>query len=318
MDSLIALYPGQGSQKPKMALDLYDASKQVRHLFTLASEVSGLDLYQLLADGSEEDLKQTKATQLAVTLASRSAYLRLRELGFSFTAHSGFSLGELSAYAGGGLLDDETLFTLVAKRAALMDEEARKIEETQGKLGMAAIIGLDYATVEQALREAQIPGVYASNDNSATQVVIAGLQESISKGKEVLQAKGARRVIPLKVSGPFHTPFMEGATEPFSAFLETLKFKDPHSLVISSVDGTVIRSAQEAKEHLAMQLAKPVRWTEAMKHLASISQEEHAQVAEVGFGTVLSGLWKNSNAAIPCRNLGSEDAIWAYRKEMEP
>ncbi len=210
-----------------MALDLYDASKQVRNLFALASEVSGLDLYQLLAEGSEEELKQTVATQIAVTLASRSAYLRLTELGFSFAAHSGFSLGELSAFAGGGILDDETLFSLVTKRAALMDEEARKIEEAQGKLGMAAIIGLGYATVEQALREAQIPGVYASNDNSASQVVIAGLQESITQGKEVLQAKGARRVIPLRVSGPFHTPFMEGATKPFSAFLGTLNFKEP-------------------------------------------------------------------------------------------
>jgi [acyl-carrier-protein] S-malonyltransferase len=317
MDVLIALYPGQGSQKPKMALDLYEASKQVRDLFALASDVSGLDLYQLLAEGSEEELKQTVATQLAVTLANRSAHLRLTELGFSFAAHSGFSLGELSAFAGGGILDDEMLFSLVTKRSALMDEEARKIEEIQGKLGMAAIIGLDYATVEQALREAQIPGLYASNDNSTTQVVIAGLQESIAQGKEVLQAKGARRVIPLKVSGPFHTPFMEGATEPFSAFLETLDFKNPHSLVISSVDGDVIKDAQQAKEHLAMQLAKPVRWTEAMKHLSSLAKEKHAQVAETGFGTVLSGLWKNSNAEIPCRSLGSEDAIWNYKKELE-
>lgn len=112
---------------------------------------------------------------------------------------------------------------------------------------------------------------------------------------------------------------MEGATKPFSAFLGTLNFKEPpHSLVISSVDGNVVGgSAQQAKEHLAMQLAKPVRWTEAMKQLSSLAQRQHAQVSEVGFGTVLSGLWKNSSMEIPCRNLGTEDAIWAYREEMK-
>ncbi|MGH0052555.1 MAG: ACP S-malonyltransferase [Sphaerochaetaceae bacterium] len=316
MDSLIALYPGQGSQKPKMALDLFAASKQVKALFALASEVGGLDMYQLLNEGSESELKQTKATQLAVTLASRSAYLRLTELGFSFIAHSGFSLGELASYAGGGILDDQALFTLVTKRATLMEKEAKKIEETQGKLGMAAIIGLDYATVEQVLREEDISGIFASNDNSAKQVVISGLQESIAKSKEILQAKGARRIIPLRVSGPFHTPLMEGTTTAFSAFIQDIPFHDPHSLVISSVDGKLIRNVTEAKEQLTKQLAKPVRWTKVMERLSAIAQEQEVQIAEVGFGSVLSGLWKNNNMESLCRNLGEEDEIQAYKKEI--
>lgn len=317
MDTLIALYPGQGSQKPGMALDLYSESKQVRELFSLAGSIGGMDLYQLLHEGSEEELKQTKATQLAVTLASRSAYLRLQELGFSAVAHSGFSLGELAAYAGAGIFTDETLFELVVQRAALMDAEAKKITQSQGKLGMAAIIGLDYASVTHILEQVQIPGIYASNDNSPSQVVIAGFQKSITNIKEVLEEKGARRVIPLRVSGPFHTPLMDGARQPFAAYLETLDFLTPRSLVISSVDGKPIQSAQDAKEHLIEQLAKPVRWSEAMTQLAGIASQERAQVAEVGFGTVLSGLWKNSIPDVPCRNLGKEDAIQAYRKEMK-
>lgn len=300
-----------------MALDLYRESKQVRELFSLASSIGGCDLYQLLHEGSEEELKQTKATQLAVTLASRSAHLRLQELGFSVAAHSGFSLGELAAYAGAGIITDETLFHLVVQRAALMDDEAKKIEKTQGNLGMSAIIGLDYASVTQILEQAQIPGIYASNDNSPNQVVIAGFQEGIARSKDVLLQQGARRIIPLRVSGPFHTPLMDGARQPFSAYLETLDFLTPRALVISSVDGKPIQSGQEAKEHLEQQLAKPVRWTEAMKRLATIANQEHAQVAEIGYGTVLSGLWKNCITDIPCQNLGTENAIQTYKKESK-
>ncbi len=316
MDTLIALYPGQGSQKPQMALDLFAASKQVQNLFALASEVSHIDMYKLLAEGTEEELKQTKMTQLAVTLASRSAQIRLAELGTSFAAHSGFSLGELAAYAAAGIFDDETLFTLIGKRASLMDEEAQKVSNIYGELGMAAVIGLNYQTVTSALAASNIERIYASNDNSEKQVVIAGLQLSIAQAKELLTEQGARRVIPLRVSGPFHTPLMEDATKPFSDFLDTLTFKAPQGLVISSVDGQPITSAESAKEHLSMQLARPVRWTQVMKALEAIRAEKACNVAEVGFGSVLTGLWKNSESESPCQNLGEEDAIQAYRKEI--
>lgn len=316
MASIVALYPGQGSQYPKMALDLYDASKQVQDLFALASEVSGINLYTLLNEGTEDDLKQTTATQLVVTLASRSAHLRLKELGHRFVGHSGFSLGELAAYAAGGILDDTTLFTIIKGRASLMDREAKKAQEVHGNLGMAAVIGLGYDKVASILAEGGIKGLYPANDNGPSQVVVSGLVGSIEEAKPLLIAQGARRVIPLKVSGPFHTPFMQEAESEFRTFLNGLTFSDPKETVISSVDGKAIVDAQDARNHLALQLANPVRWTLVMQNINLLKEEKQALVAEVGAGTVLAGLWKNSGLGGSCLGLGLDTAIQTLQGEV--
>ena len=316
MAPILALYPGQGSQSPGMALDLHQASKQVKELFSLASEAAHTDLYALLSTAGEDDLKQTRNAQLAITLASRSAYLRLREANCTFKAHSGFSLGELAAYAGGGILDDFTLFSIIEKRAALMDEMSEKATKTQGELGMAAIIGLGFSQVNEAIHASKLKGVYPSNDNGPAQVVVAGLAASITFLKPVLMEMGAKRVIPLKVSGPFHTPFMEEATESFLAFLETQPFSDPKELVISSVDGSVITTKEDARGHLARQLACPVRWTAVLANVKKLSASNPLSIAEVGYGTVLTGLCKNSGLDLVCRSLGTESAIQEFAKEM--
>lgn len=318
MVNIIALYPGQGSQHPKMALDLYASSKKVQKLFALASEVTHTDLYALLETGDEEALKHTEVTQVVVTLANRAALVRLTELGFSVACHSGLSLGELAAYASGGIIDDETLFTLVQKRSHLMAEAGAKVELEHGKLGMAAVIGMDFASVKRILQEYSLQGVYPSNDNGPNQVVIAGLAESIQEAKSLLIAEGAKRVLPLKVSGAFHTPFMHEATEIFSAYLDGLKFSDPKQRVISSVTAEEVTSAIQAKELLGMQLANPVRWTEVMTRIDSIREDAHKQMilAEVGPGTVLSGLWKNSGRDSLCSPMGKESEIQAMREEI--
>ena len=316
MAPILALCPGQGSQKPMMGMDYYQQSTLVRDLFTLASDITNIDAYKLLSEGSEDDLKQTKATQLAVTLATRSADIRLQELGMECIAYSGFSLGELAAYASAGIFDDEALFRIIQKRAALMDEQAQKAQKQYGNLSMAAVIGLDYQAVSELLEKEPIELVYAANDNGPTQVVISGLERSILQAKSILQEKGARRVIPLKVSGPFHTPFMEGATESFRSFLADLQFNDPAVKVISSVDGSIITNRQEAKDYLAKQLAKPVRWMSAMQEIAKIAEQSGARVAEIGYGTVLSSLCKNSSLNLDCLSLTDETALQAYAKEQ--
>jgi [acyl-carrier-protein] S-malonyltransferase len=328
MVNIIALYPGQGSQYPKMALDLYAASQKVRGLFALASETVHTDLYTLLETGSEEDLKQTEVTQLVVTLANRAANIRLTELGLPTLLHTGLSLGELSAYAGGGILDDETLFALVRKRSSLMAQAGARVELIHGKLGMAAVIGMDFTGVEATIKGNSLQGVYPSNDNGPNQVVIAGLASALDEAKNFLLARGARRVIPLKVSGAFHTPFMQEATEEFSHYLEGLLFNNPTQSVISSVTAEEVTTGAKAKELLGMQLANPVRWTKVMQVVSSIKEkreqaknkdktEENEQIAlaEVGPGTVLTGLWKNS--ALPSLSipLGKESEIQAMKKE---
>lgn len=316
MVTIIALYPGQGSQYPKMALDLFASSKRVRDLFELASEATHTDLYTLLDTGSEEDLKKTEVTQLLVTLANRAVQVRLSELGFSLVCHSGLSLGELSAYAGGGILSDETLFPLVQKRAFLMAEAGLRIEEKHGKLGMAAVIGMGYESVQDILQAHSVKNVYPSNDNGPNQVVIAGLSTGIDEAKSHLIAGGARRVLPLKVSGAFHTPFMQDATEAFSSYLDSLPFSNPKQRVISSVTAEEVLTATRAKELLGMQLANPVRWTKVMQRISSIKEETtHTILAETGPGTVLTGLWKNSGFPALCSPLGKESEIQAMREE---
>ena len=322
MVNIIALYPGQGSQYPKMALDLFAASKRVKDLFALASETTHTDLYSLLDTGGEEDLKRTEVTQLLVTLANRAVQVRLSELGFSLVCHSGLSLGELSAYAGGSILSDETLFSLVQKRSSLMAEAGLRVEKKHGKLGMAAVIGMDYESVQDILQTHSLKNVYLSNDNGPNQVVIAGLGTGIDEAKSHLIAGGARRVLPLKVSGAFHTPFMQDATEEFSSYLESLPFSSPKQKVISSVTGEEVLTATRAKELLGMQLANPVRWTKVMQRISSIKEEtasthtkKHLVLAETGPGTVLTGLWKNSGLPSLCSPLGKESEIQAMREE---
>ena len=306
-----------------MALDLYAASHKVQALFELASEVTHTDLYTLLSTGSAEDLKRTEVTQLVVTLANRAAQVRLTELGFTIVCHSGLSLGELSAYASGGIIDDETLFTLVQKRSLLMAEAGARVEKKHGKLGMAAVIGMDFASVEKILGTNSLKHVYPSNDNGPQQVVIAGLETAIQEAKSHLIAGGARRVLPLKVSGAFHTPFMQDATEEFSSYLDSLEFRDPKHRVISSVTAEEVATAARAKELLGMQLANPVLWTKVMEKIASIKNgaeqahvQEHIVLAEVGPGTVLTGLWKNSGLPDLCTPMGKEGEIQAMKEEI--
>ncbi len=300
---IIALYPGQGSQQRTMGLSFYESSAQVRALFGLASEIAKRDMHSLLAEGSDRDL--TLYAQLAITLVNRSASLRLRELGWRFAAHSGFSLGELSAYAASGILDDETLFQIIVQRMTLMDEMSAKAHSRYGDLAMAAAIGVGYETIAEVLRGESIEELWPSNDNAPLQVVLSGTQAALERARRPLSLAGVRRLIPLAVSGPFHTPLMREATTPFALYLDSLPFKEPKEVVYSSTNAAVVQTSLQARANLASQLAQPVRWKETMHALNGLD----IIFAEVGNGTVLSGLCKSNNTNKACMALGDEQAI---------
>jgi [acyl-carrier-protein] S-malonyltransferase len=300
-----------------MALDLYETSAAVRDLFSLASEVCETDLYDLLENGTPEDLQDTAVTQPVVTLASRASYIRLRESGVSFLCHGGFSLGELAAYAGGGIFDDRTLFSIVRKRGLLMAKAGEEAQKREGELGMAAVIGLGFAQVERLLAAERLEGLFCANDNGPRQVVISGRKQMIAQARQLLTEHGARKVIPLRVSGPFHTPFMEEATAEFSAFLASQTFFDPTEPVVSSVVGKPVASSREARELLSRQLASPLRWTATMQTACSLAEgKDGVTVGELGAKPVLSGLWKSSGLPFDCRPLGSEEEIMTLKKEQ--
>ncbi len=306
---IIALYPGQGSQQRGMGASLYESSGAVRSLFALASDIAQRDLYALLSGGSEGEL--TRYAQLAITLVNRSAALCLAEAGLPVRAHSGFSLGELSAYAAAGIIDDSTLFRIITRRMALMDEMSRKAEEAHGSLVMAALIGLDFSTVEAVLHQEQIGDLFAANDNAPNQVVLSGTRSALERARKPLLANGAKRIIPLNVSGPFHTPFMAEATTPFARYLDSLPFAEPKAPVVSSIDGEPVTNSLQARANLASQLARPVRWTAAMKALDALG----APFGEVGWGSVLAGLCTHNKTTHPCVGLASDEAIRRLQHE---
>ena len=303
-----AFYPGQGAQYPGMALDLHAASAQVRQLFGIASEACGRNLLQLLESGTPQDLQLTENTQVAITLANRAASIYLAHAGIKARTHAGFSLGELSALAGAGVLDDESLFRIIAERGKLMARAGESASQRIGRLGMAAVIGLGFEEVRVLFANLGTKGLYCANDNGPKQVVLSGLADELEAVTEALKTAGARRIIPLKVSGPFHTPFMAEAAAEFSEFIQRFSFADPVSMVYSTVTGDVVPTGAEAKRLCSLQLESPVRWTTIMQRVAG-TLEDGSRVLEVGPGKVLAGLWKSAGHTALCYPAGTAEDL---------
>ncbi|MFA7672032.1 MAG: ACP S-malonyltransferase [Sphaerochaetaceae bacterium] len=296
-------FPGQGSQKQAMAIDLFENSKTVQELFELASDAAGLNIFNLLAYSNEQTLQQTENAQLAITVANRSAAILLEEGGIKFSCTSGSSLGELSAYAASKVISEYELFKIVQKRGQLMATATTR----NGELGMAAVIGIGFEKVEGILKACGAENLYLSNDNGPTQVVIAGNAKEIEKYSQILKAEGARKVVALKVSGPFHTPFMGDSQQQFALFLEQFKFNEPQIPLYLNVTGKLAKDAKEVKSCCIEQITKAVRWTTIME---SMVKDKNVDVAlEVGPGTVISGLWRNSGQNIACHSLGTYKEI---------
>jgi [acyl-carrier-protein] S-malonyltransferase len=301
MVNYIGLYPGLGSQQPQMGLDLYKESEKVRSLFTLASDISHANLYTLLKNGTIEDLTETAIAQLVITAVNRSASIILSERGYSPLAVAGFSLGELSAYREAEVISDESLFTLVTKRGQLMAQNGDSIKEKHGDLAMAAIIGLPFETVDKVIKESGIQSVWAANDNSVQQVVISGIRSKVEQIESLLKSLGTRRIIYLKVSGPFHTPLMNESKEEFASFIDGIPFFDPIIPLYSNVTGERMNDSDMIKKLCAQQIVSPVRWTKIIDTIEGTF--DGVDALEVGYGKVLTNLCKGRS--LRCRQAGS-------------
>jgi [acyl-carrier-protein] S-malonyltransferase len=300
------LFPGQGAQYPGMAKDLWDASDKVKELFRQASEASGMDLARLLFEGSEEELKATDKTQVAVTLANVAAGLACRERGLEPAGFAGFSLGEYTALYEAGVLRLEDLFPIVKTRGLLMEKASRGADTAAGRAGMAAVIGLGYAEAVKALEGLQGQQVCLANYSSPTQVVLSGTAEGLANAEAVFDAAGARRFIVLKVSGPFHSPLLEEARRGLEEALAKVPFADPRAPVYSNVTGRRIGSGKEARELCVRQVVSTVRWVDEE---SSILADGFQRCLEVGPGSVLGGLWKAFNKEVPCLPAGKKEEI---------
>jgi [acyl-carrier-protein] S-malonyltransferase len=277
------MFPGQGSQKVGMGLALAEASPICRQTFDEADAALGEPLSRLCFEGPEEQLMLTEYTQPAILAVSIAAFRLLASKGVRPAFVAGHSLGEYSANVAAGTIGFADALRIVRRRGQYM-QEAVPI----GTGSMAAILGLDAATVAQACEEAsQGEVVSPANLNGGGQVVIAGSRDAVARAGERAKALGARRVMPLSVSAPFHCALMKPAEDRLAPDLRATAVHEPTMPIVANVDAEPKRTAAAAIEALIAQVSSPVRWEDVVARLAS---EGVTTYVEVGPGTVLTGL----------------------------
>ena len=277
------VFTGQGAQFSGMGKDLYENSPIAKEYFDKANEILGFCRTDIMFNGSDEELKQTRVTQPAVFLHS---VIQTIVMGEEFRPNmvAGHSLGEFSALTAAGALSFEDGLRLVYKRAIAMQKACEATSST-----MAAVLGLDDETVERVCREVSDQGdiVIAANYNCPGQVVISGSIEGVGKACEMLKEAGAKRALPLNVSGAFHSPFMQPAHEELEEAINATTFNTPRCPVYQNVDAKPHTCPDEIKKNLIAQLTSPVRWTPTIINMINDGAEEFT---ECGPGTVQQGL----------------------------
>lgn len=273
------VFPGQGSQFSGMGKELYDSSPTARALFDEADRILGFEISKIMFEGSAEELKQTKVTQPAVFIHSVAAALALGD-EFCPTMVAGHSLGEFSALAASGALTFESALRLVYARALAMQKACEAVPST-----MAAVLALSDEKVEEVC--ASIEGVVAANYNCPGQVVISGTLEGVQAACVALKEAGAKRALPLAVSGGFHSPCMTSAREELAAAISATEFHTPRCPIYQNVDAKPHTNPEEIKANLIAQLTSPVRWTQSVRAMLADGAEEFV---ECGPGNVLQGL----------------------------
>ncbi|MDE5585481.1 MAG: ACP S-malonyltransferase [Muribaculaceae bacterium] len=282
------VFPGQGAQFVGMGKDLYEGNEEIREMFEKANEILGFRITDLMFNGTEEDLRQTKVTQPAIFLHSVAL---AKSLGDEFQPDmvAGHSLGEFSALVASGALSFEEGLKLVSKRALAMQKACEKQPST-----MAAVLALPDAKVEE-ICEGIDEVVAPANYNCPGQVVISGSIEGIDKACEQLLAAGAKRALKLKVGGAFHSPLMQPAQEELTEAIEAARFETPKCPVYQNVDGKPHTDPEEIKANLIKQLTGAVRWTQDVEAMIADGADEFI---ELGPGNVLQGLVKKINKTV--------------------
>jgi [acyl-carrier-protein] S-malonyltransferase len=288
------VFPGQGAQFVGMGKELYDNNLLAKTLFEKANEILGFRITDLMFEGTDEDLKQTKVTQPAIFLHS---VILAETLGGQFKPDmvAGHSLGEFSALVAAGALSFEDGLRLVSKRAQAMQKACEAIPST-----MAAILGLPDAVVEEVCAAITGEVVVPANYNSPGQVVISGSLPGVDKACEQLSAAGAKRALKLKVGGAFHSPLMEPAREELSKAIESTAVERPVCPIYQNVDARPQTEPQRIKANLIAQLTSPVRWTQTVEQMAA---DGATHFVELGPGSVLQGLVKKVNANLVAEGL---------------
>lgn len=277
------VFPGQGSQFVGMGKDLYDNNEKAKELFEKANEILGFRITDIMFSGTDAELTQTRVTQPAVFLHSVISALCLGD-EFAPSMVAGHSLGEFSALVAAGALSFEDGLKLVYARATAMQKACEAAPGT-----MAAVIGLPDEKIEEVCKECSTPGniVVPANYNCPGQLVISGNVDAINQACEKLKAAGAKRALPLKVGGAFHSPLMQPAKEELQKAIEATEFSAPKCPVYQNVDGKPHTDASEIKANLIAQLTSSVRWTSSVQNMIANGADDFT---ECGPGKALQGM----------------------------
>ncbi len=286
MTRVFLLFPGQGAQVVGMARDAYESGGHARALFEEANEILDFDFSGLVFEGDPEVLARTENCQPAILVASLALLSSLREnRRVEIVGAAGLSLGEYTALTALEALDFADAVRLVRERGKLMEAAA------QGKeAGMASLIGLEAAAVEELCREASAEGIVTpANYNCPGQIAISGEKAALAKACELAKARGARRALPLNVSGAFHSPLMEPARQGLAKLLAETSVRRPEGRFVNNADAQELNNPELIRESLARQLVSPVRWDQSCRLILGWGEKNFV---EVGPGNVLRGLMK--------------------------
>ena len=294
------LFAGQGAQYLGMGRELYDQYELVRLTFDEASQVLGYDVRALI-DQDEEKLNQTHYTQPAILTTSVAIYRLLADKGIEPDMVAGLSLGEYSALVAAGALDFKTAVALVAKRGSFMEEAA-----PAGSGKMVAVLNAEVSLIEEVCQEASAIGVVSpANYNTPSQIVIGGEVAAVDKAVELLKDAGVKRLIPLNVSGPFHTALLKPASERLAEVLETVEFSDFVRPLVGNTEAIVMEK-ERVKELLTRQVMEPVRFYDS---IAKMQEAGVTEFIEIGPGKVLSGFIKKIDKSADVRQVEDVESL---------
>lgn len=311
-EDLAFLFPGQGSQRTGMLSEASDAFPEVRATFEEAADALGFDLWDLIQNGDSDTLNLTEHTQPALLTASVALWrVWLANGGVKPAAMAGHSLGEFSALCCSGVIAVPDAVRLVRERGRFMQSAV-----PVGEGAMAAVIGLEddiIISACEALAKADGAVVEPVNFNSPGQVVIAGDKASIDRASEYLKDAGAKRVLPLPVSAPFHTSLMRPAGEKLATVMLDIEFCQPEIAVVNNVNANVENDPQKIRELLVKQISAPVRWTDCIQTLQHMGA---LRFVECGAGRVLGGLLRRIEKGLSCEYLEQPEGVLAARHAL--
>ena len=307
--SIAFLFPGQGAQAPGMGKDLYDKYDEIKKLYEDVKNITGIDVAKLTFESSEEELSQTKNTQIAILVMSLGILKILEKNGIKANTAAGLSLGEYTALIYGKAFNFEDGIKAVKKRGELMQEYV-----PEGKWLMAAILGVDDDKVEEVCKSVTSGFVTPANYNCVGQIVVSGDEKGIAELEEKAKEAGARKVAILKTSGPFHTEKLEQASKLLREELEKIEVKVPEIEVVKNIDAKPYTSNDNIREILANHVTHPVRFSKSIEYML---QNGVDTFVEIGPGKTLTGFVKRISRDVKLININNVESLETAIAELK-